>query len=170
MAVVHLAMALCRTPVCAMRLKAVNAFSTYLDYADALDLENICYDISILNNSPYTRPVFRALFSLDQSIHFAPQIRTKGASNAMSFPDTAYFGTDPKIVEEQTQSQEIELYKTLITDLTKNDIELGAEGGVKCMKCTSTDITFSFLQVRSADEGISVTATCDACGKRWRLS
>lgn len=163
-------MALCRTPVFSMRLRTINAFKEYLDYADALDLENICYDICILNNSPYTRPVFRALFALDQSIHFAQQIHKNGASHAMSFPDTAYFETDPKIVKEQTQSQEIELYKTLITDLTKNDIELGAEGGVKCMKCKSTDITFSFLQVRSADEGISVTATCDACGKRWRLS
>jgi hypothetical protein len=45
----------------------------------------------------------------------------------------------------------------------------GAQGGVRCSKCGSTDIQFEIGQTRSADEGSTVFCLCSQCHKRWRM-
>ena len=41
--------------------------------------------------------------------------------------------------------------------------------GMRCARCDSTDIKFNMLQLRSADEPMSIFCSCRACGKRWRM-
>jgi DNA-directed RNA polymerase subunit M/transcription elongation factor TFIIS len=41
---------------------------------------------------------------------------------------------------------------------------------MRCRRCKGSDISFSQLQTRSADEGMTAYYTCDHCGKRWKQS
>jgi DNA-directed RNA polymerase subunit M/transcription elongation factor TFIIS len=41
--------------------------------------------------------------------------------------------------------------------------------GPKCGRCKTTDISFSFLQTRSADEGTTTFCECLQCGSRWKM-
>jgi DNA-directed RNA polymerase subunit M/transcription elongation factor TFIIS len=155
------------TDVC--RIRALEAFSQFLDFADALDLENACFDIAYVNNSPYTRPFNRAMYALHRSPDFAEVVNLHGALRAMSYKDSALFKTDSQLAVAVEKEHEVQMYKALLADLSRNDIQLGMEGGVKCAKCHSSDISFSFLQTRSSDEGTTVFSICDRCGKRWKL-
>jgi DNA-directed RNA polymerase subunit M/transcription elongation factor TFIIS len=52
--------------------------------------------------------------------------------------------------------------------------DLGSEvslpnAGTRCARCSSTDIKFNMLQMRSADEPMSIFCSCRGCGKRWRM-
>jgi len=59
--------------------------------------------------------------------------------------------------------------ETLLRDLSSLDFADIPDAGTRCSKCMSSDITFDFLQTRSADEGTTVYCTCTACGKRWKM-
>ena len=153
-----------------LRVRALESFSKFLRYEDALDLENACYDIAHVNNSPYARPFRRAMYALQNSAGFDTKVRAHGALRAMAYKDRELFAADSELTRAVEREHQVEMYKALLVDLTKNDIQLGQEGGVRCAKCRSTDVSFSFLQMRSADEGCSVFCSCDKCGKRWKLN
>ena len=59
--------------------------------------------------------------------------------------------------------------EALLRDLTSTELSNVPDAGIACGKCRSTDISFDFLQTRSADEGTTVYCTCTKCGKRWRM-
>ena len=59
--------------------------------------------------------------------------------------------------------------EALLRDLTSMELSNVPDAGIACGKCHSTDISFDFLQTRSADEGTTVYCTCTKCGKRWRM-
>ena len=59
--------------------------------------------------------------------------------------------------------------EALLRDLTSTELSHVPDAGIACGKCRSTDISFDFLQTRSADEGTTVYCTCTKCGKRWRM-
>jgi len=42
-------------------------------------------------------------------------------------------------------------------------------GFLKCRKCASTDVDTDAKQLRSADEPMTVFASCNGCGSRWTL-
>ena len=44
-----------------------------------------------------------------------------------------------------------------------------AGGFIKCRKCASTDVDTDAKQLRSADEPMTVFASCNGCGSRWTL-
>jgi DNA-directed RNA polymerase subunit M/transcription elongation factor TFIIS len=52
--------------------------------------------------------------------------------------------------------------------LKRTNIAL-SDDGVKCGRCKTTDISFSFLQTRSADEGTTTFCECLQCGSRWKM-
>ena len=59
--------------------------------------------------------------------------------------------------------------EALLRDLTSMELSHVPDAGIACGKCRSTDISFDFLQTRSADEGTTVYCTCTKCGKRWKM-
>ena len=44
-----------------------------------------------------------------------------------------------------------------------------AEGLLHCSRCGSDDVHVELKQTRSADEGMTVFAKCNKCGKSWRM-
>jgi len=44
-----------------------------------------------------------------------------------------------------------------------------AGGFLKCRKCASSDVDTDAKQLRSADEPMTVFASCNGCGSRWTL-
>ena len=59
--------------------------------------------------------------------------------------------------------------EALLRDLSSPDLSNIPDAGTRCSKCKSSDISFDFLQTRSADEGTTVYCTCTSCGKRWKM-
>lgn len=59
--------------------------------------------------------------------------------------------------------------EALLRDLSSPDLSNIPDAGTRCSKCRSSDISFDFLQTRSADEGTTVYCTCTSCGKRWKM-
>jgi hypothetical protein len=59
--------------------------------------------------------------------------------------------------------------EALLRDLSSSDFSHVPDAGIRCAKCRSSDISFDFLQTRSADEGTTVYCTCTVCGKRWKM-
>ena len=151
------------------RARAFATFCRYLPYADALDLEHACYVVASINSSPYSRPTLRALYALQKSPAFARFILEDGAMKALSRKDIELFEEDPALVAAAAREHELSMYKSLLTDLSENDIQLSLDAGVRCGKCKSTDVSFTFLQTRSADESTTCFSTCSKCGKRWKL-
>ena len=88
---------------------------------------------------------------------------------AMALKDAELFEPDAALVAAVEREHELAMYKSLLVDLSKNDIQLSLDAGVRCSKCKSTDVSFSFLQTRSADESTTCFCTCSKCGKRWKL-
>jgi DNA-directed RNA polymerase subunit M/transcription elongation factor TFIIS len=39
---------------------------------------------------------------------------------------------------------------------------------LKCLKCSSSDISYEHKQTRSMDEGMTTFFLCRSCGKRWK--
>lgn len=58
-------------------------------------------------------------------------------------------------------------FKQLRKQLT-TDIDTVPEGMLTCRKCKSKKTTFMEIQTRSADEPMTVFATCLACQHRWK--
>ncbi len=58
-------------------------------------------------------------------------------------------------------------FKQLRKQLTV-DVDSAPEGMLQCRKCKSKKTTFIEMQTRSADEPMTVFATCLACGNRWK--
>jgi DNA-directed RNA polymerase subunit M/transcription elongation factor TFIIS len=53
--------------------------------------------------------------------------------------------------------------------LKRTNIASSLDNGVKCGRCKTTDVSFSFLQTRSADEGTTTFCECLQCGSRWKM-
>ena len=56
-----------------------------------------------------------------------------------------------------------------LQELKKTNLTTSKDSGIKCSRCKSTDIIFSFLQTRSADEGTTTFCECLQCGSRWKM-
>jgi hypothetical protein len=59
--------------------------------------------------------------------------------------------------------------EALLRDLGSPDLSHVPDAGIRCSKCGSSEISFEFLQTRSADEGTTVYCTCSGCSKRWKM-
>ena len=57
----------------------------------------------------------------------------------------------------------------LLRDLSSSDTTHVPDAGIRCARCKSSNISFDFLQTRSADEGTTVYCTCTVCQKRWKM-
>ena len=55
-----------------------------------------------------------------------------------------------------------------VEDVEDVQDEEHVEGLDKCRKCGSRDIVYKQLQLRSADEGMTLISRCRQCGNTWR--
>ena len=45
---------------------------------------------------------------------------------------------------------------------------VGKEGaGITCRRCKKKTVVYTLVQLRSADEGMTMCATCTSCGHKW---
>ena len=151
------------------RFRAFSNFHKTLDVSDSIDLEYACYVTTETNESPYQRSVLRCLYNLHQSDIFIKTLQSHGALVAISRPDSDLFPVDADVAMMKDSERELQLYRSLLHDLSKNDISLSQHAGIKCARCKSTEIFYEFKQIRSADEGTTVFCVCDHCSKRWKL-
>ncbi|OJJ36508.1 hypothetical protein ASPWEDRAFT_107014 [Aspergillus wentii DTO 134E9] len=56
--------------------------------------------------------------------------------------------------------------KSYTQEVTRETIGSGPKIEVDCVKCPSKDVTYSQVQLRSADEGSTIFYTCLKCGHR----
>ncbi|KAJ9148890.1 hypothetical protein NKR23_g4547 [Pleurostoma richardsiae] len=53
-----------------------------------------------------------------------------------------------------------------VQTVRRHEVETEARADVTCQKCGRTEVRFSAVQLRSADEGTTIFYTCD-CGNKW---
>ncbi len=159
----------------ALRARGYRALAAHLSDADALDLEHACHVAATLNGAPYARFLFRALYELEapargEAPAFAQALAKRGGLGALGLPDAALHGT-PCLQRAAVSAAEAERREAmaLLDDLTAEGRRDLPEAGVKCSRCSSTDVSFEFSQTRSADEGTTVFCYCTRCKKRWKM-
>ena len=69
------------------------------------------------------------------------------------------------------QDQQLKMYNMCVQNLTETS--RGGNQLLKCNRCVksgmSSDVTWTTLQTRSADEGSTIFCTCNTCKHRWKL-
>lgn len=75
-------------------------------------------------------------------------------------------------IVERVQQQEKARHEAYVNMLQEkqNAVEQKTESVIHCRKCESANLNFCQVQLRSADEPMTVFLTCNACGHRWRMS
>jgi DNA-directed RNA polymerase subunit M/transcription elongation factor TFIIS len=132
-----------------------------LDYA--LDLERVIYKQAALDPSYYDSSVKRLYYSL---FHNGKSLSSFSPEELAGMSlDALCVGTD---VEKWTSSfhERKERQDVLMQESASEDV---SSSSVKCGRCKSPRILIEQRQTRSADEGMTVFATCQACGLRWKM-
>ena len=80
------------------------------------------------------------------------RLRNDGADEDVNMQDT--------VVPKETNISK--MFQTVQLEITDSRYALSV-----CGKCKSTNVRNEAMQVRSADEGMSVFSTCLECGHKW---
>ena len=75
-------------------------------------------------------------------------------------------------IVERVQHQERQRHEALINMLREKEhaVAISAQDSALRCRCGSAALQFVQVQLRSADEGMSVFVSCDQCHRRWRMS
>jgi DNA-directed RNA polymerase subunit M/transcription elongation factor TFIIS len=92
-----------------------------------------------------------------------------GCSRLLALPSSVLYNQIPCRASIEQEKRDRERGQALLRDLNSTALMDVPDAGVRCGKCGANDITFEFLQTRSADEGTTVYCNCNACRKRWRM-
>lgn len=72
-------------------------------------------------------------------------------------------------VEEQKAFTEARQKFLKQQEAESNSQNFTRQSNVKCKKCDSFQVQKTFLQTRSADEGMTCFFTCVSCGNKWNV-
>jgi hypothetical protein len=142
---------------------------------DTVELEHAVFVTSKGKDVVYPLEALRALRILERGKKQWSQSRPRGAEGITPYVDVLrltavdLFDSLPcreaQLAEDAMRAQG----EALLRDLSSPDLSNIPDAGTRCSKCRSSDISFDFLQTRSADEGTTVYCTCTSCGKRWKM-
>ena len=150
----------------AVRHRALAVIGRLLPAHDALDLEHACYCAALVNGSSYRRLVFTALHGLEHGA-LAGIVVARGGAAAVAASVEAVYGTSPAREDVRSREDAAQRARAMLKDLAHAEHLEIPNAGIRC-RCGSNEVTFDFLQTRSADEGTTVFCTC-ICGKRWKM-
>ena len=148
---------------------AVRALAAHLPPVLAHSLEHACHVHATANGASYERAFFRALHLLEAGHLGSESLLRLGPHAAVGAPLEALVGRVPQREAIRLREQAHAASRALLRDLTQGEIADIPDAGLKCKKCHSNDITYEFLQTRSADEGTTIFCTCGSCHKRWKM-
>jgi len=153
----------------AVRGRAVRALAAHLPPVLAHALEHACHVRSMVSGVSYERAFFRALHLLETGHLDSASLMRLGPHAVVGAPLEALVGRIPQREAMRVREQAQAASRALLRDLTQGEIADIPDAGLKCKKCQSNDITYEFLQTRSADEGTTIFCTCGRCRKRWKM-
>ena len=160
-----------RLPTGLTRAHVAGSFRALLEPAQAAALEHACYCLaeSQPTAASYERLALRALEILRGRTR--AKLDELGALLFVGAPLETLVGTIPAREEILEREAELRRSAALLRDLGQGDGTDGTDcgaGGLHCKHCNATDITYTLLQTRSADEGSTVFCSCK-CGRRWKM-
>ena len=168
-------MTACQRHLCMASLRGVLVAQNegpqeYVD-SDSVELEHAIFVISKGHEIFYPLQALRALKVLEEGKTRALRSQNPPRSylDILQLPAAALFHSLPcyeaRVAEESRRVRG----EALLRDLSSPDLSDIPDAGTRCTKCRSSDISFDFLQTRSADEGTTVYCTCISCGTRWKM-
>jgi DNA-directed RNA polymerase subunit M/transcription elongation factor TFIIS len=151
------------------RALAALHFSKHLPVLTAHALEHACHIQATAHRVSYDRTVFRALHLLESREIGPDDVERLGTHAIAGGPLEVIVGRVPQREQIHRSAEARAKSRTLLRDLTQGEIADIPDAGLKCKRCHSNDITYEFLQTRSADEGTTIFCTCGNCSKRWKM-
>ena len=85
-------------------------------------------------------------------------------------PTDLFHGVPAQAALSEQQTRLAAGHELLRSMASTDDQSHVPDAGIRCTRCSSSDIAFEFLQTRAADEGTTVYCTCTSCQKRWRMN
>ena len=167
---VHSAMAVAQRYQCMKSMRRLLLAKASMEKADtqAVECEHAVYVVSKGNELIYPIQALRALrvleFGKSEIVDSVPSY-----IELLEMPAVKLFTRLPCLEAQQSEEALRSQGEALLRDLSSSDLSNIPDAGTRCSKCKSSDISFDFLQTRSADEGTTVYCTCTSCGKRWKM-
>ena len=150
------------------RALAARALAARLPPALAHASEHACHVLSAQGKS-YPRLVFRLLHLLDLGHVTAATVLELGPRLAAGAPLELLAGAVPAREAIRREEEARQESRALLEELARGELaDLPDNAGVRCKRCGSNEVSYEFLQTRSADEGTTIFCTC-RCGKRWKM-
>lgn len=148
-----------------LRVRAIDTmceFGTTFEHARDIDS---CLAFMHPTSAYYKAAVYRLIFNIASN-----QALMDVSANELCLMTNEEMarGTIVERVQKQEQ-QRRQMYINLLKDKA-NEVQSNEENSlIKCRKCGSDDLSFSQVQLRSADEPMSCFFSCNGCGNRWRM-
>ena len=137
----------------------------------AQEIEHVIRSVSKCCGLTYTFEVQKMLVYI-RSKKFLEFMQKSPDGNIISFlqaPREDLFKMLPCYDEVEEEEKKREKGLAVLSVLCSEELSHVPNTGIACGKCRSKDIIYSMGQTRSADEGTTVWATCQACSKRWKM-
>ena len=152
------------SPTCTQRAHVVDTLCRFCPRPYAISLE---HNIYCDGGRPYRMLALQIL----RNVEMAPSLCTKHTTQSLlALPLSAFReGTPIGEMHDKIESDDLG-YKSVLADGMRRVESLQTQAGLlQCPRCRSTNVTMEQRQTRSADEGMSVFATCRDCKRRWRM-
>ena len=151
------------------RALAARALELRLPPALAHASEHACHVLAAAQGKSYPRLVFRLLHLLELGHVTADTVLRLGPRLAAGAPLELLVGAVPAREAIRREEEARQESRALLEELARGELaDLPDNAGVRCKRCGSNEVSYEFLQTRSADEGTTIFCTC-RCGKRWKM-
>jgi DNA-directed RNA polymerase subunit M/transcription elongation factor TFIIS len=146
------------------RFRVLGQLEMHMCSRSAMILE---HEIFVLSHN-YRRMSVRILTAIREG-NGAAMLTTMSPHEFISLPQYELF--DNCALRKKIQIAHAEQRERLsrLDQFKRSNIVSSIDVGPKCGRCKTTDISFSFLQTRSADEGTTTFCECLQCGSRWKM-
>lgn len=138
------------------------------DAPQAAALEHACYCLATAQPTAasYERLALRAMQLLQRTSR--EKLEELGPLRFVGLPLEVLVGAIPARTEILQHEADVRRSAALLRELRSGEMADLGDSGLRCKRCNSNEISYEFLQTRSADEGTTIFCTCK-CGRRWKM-
>jgi DNA-directed RNA polymerase subunit M/transcription elongation factor TFIIS len=141
-------------------------FSEYADFNSVLAMERLVYEITFPNAFLYRDKIMHILVNIENNPVLLQQHGKTPETFVFLDSNSMIHGTDME-QEMIEQKKKIQQYNAILSNQEIFGEDNVAKALMVCRKCKNTNIFWTPIQTRSADEPATIFCTCK-CGNQWK--